>query len=389
MFTLKSISMMRNGVFHMIRRNGVLSVGRNDHNFGSVKKHNHDHITGRSCLFHTSRTRLGAFGDISWVGLPLSVKFSSIVVGIPLVMYLYKAVATILFQNKLIYMSYLPFGCRDAELFRSESDPGKFGFDKRYVEDLYIETKDGCFLHCWYFNQSDQLAAGNESPDKNKNVLLYFHGNAGHMGHRLEHIRKLFRTTGMDILTVSYRGYGLSKGSYPSEKGLKRDAEAVCEYLIGRLAGSGRKLVLFGHSLGGAVAIYSASVFQQEVEAVILENTFTSVEDIVLDWYPKFTPYPYITWALWNRWESAKTIKSISPKVRFLFLSGAKDETIPPRMMKELCCVVKEKQSDSIPQTNRESSCVFKSIPNGLHNDTWMCTGYYSTIQSFLQQASK
>jgi len=99
------------------------------------------------------------------------------------------------------------------------------------------------------------------------------------MGHRVPIAAKFYRDFGWNVFLFSYRGYGKSTGA-PSEKGLKVDAETAFQYILGREELRNCPIVLYGQSLGGAVAIYLADKHQGEVDALVVENTFTDMPTV-------------------------------------------------------------------------------------------------------------
>jgi fermentation-respiration switch protein FrsA (DUF1100 family) len=141
-------------------------------------------------------------------------------------------------------------------------------------EDVTLTTADGVCLHGWYL----------PAPRGPHRTLLFFHGNAGNISHRLETL-EIFHELGLATLIVDYRGYGRSEGQ-PSEAGLYRDAEAAWEYLVEYRDVPPQRLIAFGRSLGAAVAAYLA--MERPVGGLILESAFTSVPDLAADLYPIF-----------------------------------------------------------------------------------------------------
>ncbi len=145
--------------------------------------------------------------------------------------------------------------------------PANVGMD---YQDVSIETTDGVTLHGWFI-------AGRSSQ-----VLLFFHGNAGNISHRLDSIRQ-FQDLGLSVLIIDYRGYGQSEGR-TTETGIYRDADAAWRYLIEGRGIVASDIVIFGRSLGASVASRLAA--QQQPLALIVESSFTSVPDIAQDLYP-------------------------------------------------------------------------------------------------------
>ncbi len=145
--------------------------------------------------------------------------------------------------------------------------PTDVGMD---YQDVFIETTDGVTLHGWFI-------AGRSSQ-----VLLFFHGNAGNISHRLDSIRQ-FQDLGLSVLIVDYRGYGQSEGR-TTERGIYRDADAAWQYLIEDRGIVASDILIFGRSLGASVAARLAA--QHQPLALIVESSFTSVPDIAQDLYP-------------------------------------------------------------------------------------------------------
>jgi fermentation-respiration switch protein FrsA (DUF1100 family) len=148
------------------------------------------------------------------------------------------------------------------------ADPGNIGLE---FEGVLFETEDGVRLSGWYI------------PAENANgVILFCHGNAGNISHRLESIQ-IFHQLGLNVFIFDYRGYGQSEGK-PTEIGTYRDAEAAWWYLVEERQVAPNRIAVFGRSLGGAVAAWVSS--RHTPGALILESTLTSVPDIAAKLYP-------------------------------------------------------------------------------------------------------
>ena len=137
-------------------------------------------------------------------------------------------------------------------------------------QDVFIETADEVTVHGWF-------VAGRSSQ-----VLLFFHGNAGNISHRLDSIRQFF-DLGLSVLIIDYRGSGQSGGK-TTESGIYRDADAAWRYLTEDRDISASDIIVFGRSLGGSVASHLAA--QHQPLALIVESSFTSVPDIAAELYP-------------------------------------------------------------------------------------------------------
>jgi fermentation-respiration switch protein FrsA (DUF1100 family) len=139
-------------------------------------------------------------------------------------------------------------------------------------EDCYFVTKDKVKLHAWFVK-------ANASP-KLCRTLIFFHENAGNIGTRLPFIEILVKQLNTNVVILGYRGYSYSEGT-PSEEGLKLDAEATLEYVLNRDDINTDRLFVMGRSLGGAVATQLAMTKSKFFQGVIIENTFTSIGDMV------------------------------------------------------------------------------------------------------------
>ena len=141
-------------------------------------------------------------------------------------------------------------------------------------EDVFLMTEDGVRLHGWFVPAPEE-----------RGVLLFLHGNAGNISHRIDSIR-IFRELGLSVLIVGYRGYGQSEGR-PTEAGTYKDARAAWRYLREERAIPADRILIFGRSLGSAVAAWLGA--REPAAAVILESAFTSAPDLaaeLLPWLP-------------------------------------------------------------------------------------------------------
>ncbi|XP_017835110.1 protein ABHD13 [Drosophila busckii] len=226
-----------------------------------------------------------------------------------------------------------------------------------------IKTSDNVTLHAFWIRQPEERC-------KSVPTLLYFHGNAGNMGHRMQNVWGIFHHLHCNILMVEYRGYGLSTG-VPSERGLVTDARAAIDYLLTRHDLDHNQLILFGRSLGGAVVIDVAAdtVYGQKLMCTIVENTFTSIREMAVELvHPSVKYIPNLLYK--NKYHSLSKIAKTS--VPFLFISGLADNLVPPRMMRALYTQCGSEQKRMI------------EFPGGSHNDTWIVDGYYQGIGNFL-----
>jgi len=185
------------------------------------------------------------------------------------------------------------------------ADPGNIGLD---FESVCFEAADGVKLSGWFI--PGEGAQG---------VILFCHGNAGNISHRLESIQ-IFHRLGLDVFIFDYRGYGQSEGK-PTEPGTYKDAEAAWRYLVEERQVNPGQVIIFGRSLGGAVASWLAQ--GRTPGALVLESTFTSLPDIAA------TLYPYLPVRLLLRFEynTAEYLGGVDCPV--LIVHSRDDEMMP------------------------------------------------------------
>jgi fermentation-respiration switch protein FrsA (DUF1100 family) len=159
-------------------------------------------------------------------------------------------------------------------------------------------------------------------------VVIYFHGNYRNIGNNLEHTLRLHRL-GFNVLLADYRGYGKSSGGKPSEIKMYEDAEAVWQYLIKQRGGQPGNSFIYGHSLGGAVAI-DLAVHHPEAAGLITESTFTSMRAMGEKDYG-FLPVDYL---LSQRFESLQKMPQL--KLPLLLIHGTWDKKVPVEMASQL-----------------------------------------------------
>jgi len=190
--------------------------------------------------------------------------------------------------------------------------PGQWGLA---YEDVTIDTADGLRLHGWFL------------PHEGSNeVLLFLHGNGGNISHRGESLL-IFQRLGLNVLIIDYRGYGRSEGT-PSEDGLYEDARSAWRYLTEIRSYRAGQIIIFGRSLGGAVAVKLAT--EQEPAKVILESTFSSARDMASSLMPVLSKIVVLRY----RFDSLAHIAQLQAPL--LVLHSPDDETIPFRLGEKL-----------------------------------------------------
>jgi fermentation-respiration switch protein FrsA (DUF1100 family) len=165
-------------------------------------------------------------------------------------------------------------------------------------------------------------------------TFLYLHGNDRNLSNDLVHTQRL-HNLGYNVLVADYRGYGKSSGGKPSETKVYEDAEAVWQYLIKRREVNLKKTFIYGHSLGGAIAI-NLAMHHPEAAGLIAESTFTSMQAMGELEYG-FLP---VGWLLNQRFESLQKMPKL--KLPVLLIHGTWDKRVPVEMSKELYAAAPE-----------------------------------------------
>jgi len=217
-------------------------------------------------------------------------------------------------------------------------------------EDIYFNTSDNIRLFAWYIPAAHAT-----------DVLIFCHGNAGNISHRMESI-KIFHELGLNVFIFDYRGYGRSEGK-PSEQGTYRDAEAAWNFLVSEKGVNPKNIFIFGRSLGGAIASWLAK--QHTPRALIIESAFTSVVDVAAKFYPLFPVNHFLRF----KYPTKEFIEKIDCPV--LIIHSRDDEIIPFQFGQELYQIANEPKQ-------------FLEI-HGSHNDGFYISGdsYFQTLKEF------
>jgi uncharacterized protein len=228
------------------------------------------------------------------------------------------------------------------------------------AQDVWVpvKTRSGNIerLHAWWI------------PHRNPTLgtIVHFHGNAGGMA-RVDQLYKL----GFSVLLVNYRGYARSEGGFPSEAQVYEDAEAAWNYLIHDRQIPAHQIVIYGLSLGGAVAIDLATK-RPEAKALIVQSTFTSMTEMGQKTSIfKFFPVPLI---LTQRFDSINKIKQL--KIPIFIIHGDADTLVPVSMSQALY---------NAAPTQRK----LVLIPGGDHRDVELSKAHLTAIQLFMERIHK
>jgi fermentation-respiration switch protein FrsA (DUF1100 family) len=181
-------------------------------------------------------------------------------------------------------------------------------------DDVTLTASDGVTLHGWWVPAPNSRA-----------TLLFFHGNAGNISHRLDSI-KIFHNLELSVFIIDYRGYGQSDGR-ASIKGTGLDALAAWQWLTEGKKIPAEEIVVFGRSLGGAIAVELTR--STKPGALILESTFSSLADMA-----PFFLLPVARLVTWGAWNSVKTAGSIT--IPTLCIHSSEDDIVPYRQGRRL-----------------------------------------------------
>lgn len=252
------------------------------------------------------------------------------------------AVANALAMNPLERLIFVP----DSVLIGT---PDQWGLE---YEDVELSTADGTKLHGWYV------------PGPRPETLLWFHGNAGNISHRLDNLRLLHDQVGTAVFLFDYRGYGRSRGQ-PSERGLYEDARAALRHLLEDRAIPRENVIYFGRSLGSAVAIALAT--ETMPRGLILETPFASVRAMARS---LFGPLAVIAPSSFDNLSKIGQLNC--PK---LFIHGDADSIVPYVQGRELF--------EAAPPPK-----AFYTIRGADHNDTYVVGGptYFRRFREFVDK---
>lgn len=206
-----------------------------------------------------------------------------------------------LFQRSLIYHPS-----------KGEAEPANHGVPE--MARVVLETKDHLKLEAWFKNA-----------EQGKQIILYLHGNAGHLGYRGFKIKD-YLDEGFGVLLLGYRGYGNNQGD-PTENNLYIDGRAALDFLIAKKVPLS-KIVIYGESLGTGIAVELARNLR--IHSLILEAPYSSIIDIAAHHYF----YLPTTLLLKDKYDSIKKIKEIVSPI--YFIHGERDRIIPWRFGKKL-----------------------------------------------------
>jgi uncharacterized protein len=217
-------------------------------------------------------------------------------------------------------------------------------------------------INAWWIPASSKTAP----------TVLYCHGNGHNVGEASE-LASRFHKMGLSVFAFDYRGYGKSEGAFPSETAVYADAERAWDYLVKDQKIPPHKIVIYGHSLGGAIAIDLAT-HHPDVGGLIVQSSFSNALEMAKrNWWTAIFPVDAL---LNQRFESLRKVSQLQMPV--LYLHGTADRLIPFEMSQRLFAETR-------------SSKQIKLFPGAGHNDLPKVGGavYTQTVKDFVTRVEK
>jgi pimeloyl-ACP methyl ester carboxylesterase len=280
-----------------------------------------------------------------WIRRVLRIALSLMIV------YLFCVGMLAFFQRSLIYLP-----SRDPQIDTQHS-----GLPAGQVHTVTLTTKDGLELRGWHILPDGVTAADREQCDQRlasgQPVIIYFSGNAGNRAYRTMEF-ELFTHLDCHVLVFDYRGYGDNPGS-PSEELLAEDAQAIWRYAVETRKLRADRIVLFGESLGGGVAVRLAAelcVSGTPPGGLVLRSSFSSLVDVAAHHY-RWLP---VRMLMIDRFPSAERISDVSCPI--LHIHGVRDRIVPIEFGRELFAAAPDSSSAGVAKR-------FVELPLAGHND--------------------
>lgn len=272
-------------------------------------------------------------------------------VSILAIAYLAVCILLLVWQNRLLFFP-------SQEIKTTPGDVGLF------YEDVWLSVSSGIGkkerLHGWWMPGAFPT----------NNILLYLHGNGENIGANVQHAKR-FQELGFSVFMIDYRGYGQSEGRFPVEKRIYQDAEVAWNYLVGERGIKAEDIFIYGHSLGGAIAIDLASR-HPDIAGAIVQSSFTSIWDII-DFQPIYYRLFPKKLLIHQRFDSISKVKSL--RMPILLIHGICDRTVPATMSQALFDAITAPKDLWL-------------VPEAVHNNVASVSGwqYQDKIKSFVAQ---
>ena len=233
-------------------------------------------------------------------------------------------------------------------------------------EDVGFPAQDGTRLHAWFLPARGRV----------QGTILFLHGNAENISTHIMSVRWL-PAQGFNVFLLDYRGYGASEGE-PTAEGVQEDVDAAMRTLLSRSDVDPDRIVVFGQSLGGAIAIYNVahSPYRSHIRGLAVESAFASYRDIVREklaafWLTWPLQYP-LSWLVSDRHSPVRSVAEISP-IPLLIMHGDRDPIVPVGDGRRLFDAAREPKQLWI-------------VPGGGHIQAFQHQGYRDRFVAWLEQ---
>lgn len=279
--------------------------------------------------------------------MPLAQKPLLGLLGLAIAAYLSACLWLYLYQTRMIFFP----------LAAIETTPADFGVR---FEEVWIPVGSEQ-LHGWWIPASGPATG----------TMLYLHGNGANIGSNAEQATR-FHQIGLSVLLIDYRGYGQSVGQFPNEQQVYEDAEASWQYLVQNLVqDSAQRPFVYGHSLGGAIAIHLAHQ-HPDAAGLIVQSSFTSMRQMV-DYQMPYSIFP-INLLLNQKFDSIAQVPGL--KMPVLYIHGLSDTRVPATMSQALYAASPDPKQLYL-------------VPEAGHNNVAQIAGpdYLKQIRAFVQQS--
>jgi hypothetical protein len=222
----------------------------------------------------------------------------------------------------IIAFSLSLIGCSNVFFFPYHAHvqtPGQLGLK---YEDVYFNAGDGTRLHGWFL----------PAPGRALGTILFLHGNAENVSTHIMSVRWL-PEQGFNVFLLDYRGYGVSAGK-PTLAGVQDDVESALKMLIARPGVDAGRIVVFGQSLGGAIAVHRVAhtAYRENIRALVVESAFSGYRRITREklgdfWLTWPLQYP-LSWTVSDAYNPSAAVADISP-IPLLIIHGDRDPIVP------------------------------------------------------------
>ncbi|RMZ18002.1 hypothetical protein D0860_00117 [Hortaea werneckii] len=329
--------------------------------------------------------------------------------GLLIGLWTYKCVMTVIFQEKFIYMPYMPPFARSEKIedYEASCNPVEWVEERiRSLDGTKISLVIGRVAED---ENSPQQHAALEQPTQNVKrkefIVCYFQGNGSSTPPRLPLLSRVLKLlharkqpdVRYTLVALSYRGFWNSSGK-PTEPGIQLDAQALLNHLetvYGSKPGTDAEVILWGQSVGAGVAANAAATYLTRrrqtgenpilpVTGLIMETPFTSIKSMLFALYPqKWLPYQYLHPFLRNHWDNEIALRRLAGveaerRPPILFLPATRDEVVPPSEVEKL------KDACSTLGLQHES----KGIIGALHTEATTRREGQEAVAKFIEKVS-